>query len=86
MSGEHKAAWLDEGVSATVEVPCSLMNRAYIRRGLAGTVLAYKIAGALANRGASLEEVHSIATWVAANVGTIGVGMEHCHVNCTVRF
>ncbi|KAI0788772.1 dihydroxyacetone kinase [Abortiporus biennis] len=50
------------------------------RRGLAGTVLVYKIAGALANRGASLEEVHSVAQWVASRVGTIGVGLEHCHV------
>ncbi|KAI0644200.1 dihydroxyacetone kinase [Trametes meyenii] len=50
------------------------------RRGLAGTVLVYKIAGALAKRGASLDEVYSTAEWVASNVGTIGVGLEHCHV------
>ncbi|EIW58792.1 dihydroxyacetone kinase [Trametes versicolor FP-101664 SS1] len=50
------------------------------RRGLAGTVLVYKIAGALAKRGASLDEVYSVAQWVASNVGTIGVGLEHCHV------
>ncbi|OBZ74139.1 Dihydroxyacetone kinase [Grifola frondosa] len=50
------------------------------RRGLAGTVLVYKIAGALAKRGGSLEEVYSIAQWVASRVGTIGVGLEHCHV------
>ncbi|KAI0077705.1 dihydroxyacetone kinase [Panus rudis PR-1116 ss-1] len=50
------------------------------RRGLAGTVLVYKIAGALAQRGAGLEEVYSTAQWVASRVGTIGVGLEHCHV------
>ncbi|KAI0766592.1 dihydroxyacetone kinase [Trametes elegans] len=50
------------------------------RRGLAGTVLVYKIAGALAKRGASLEDVYSTAQWVADHVGTIGVGLEHCHV------
>ncbi|KAI0820335.1 dihydroxyacetone kinase [Trametes gibbosa] len=50
------------------------------RRGLAGTVLVYKIAGALARRGASLDEVYSVAEWVASRVGTIGVGLEHCHV------
>ncbi|KAI8974531.1 dihydroxyacetone kinase [Trametes punicea] len=50
------------------------------RRGLAGTVLVYKIAGALARRGASLDEVYSMAQWVASRVGTIGVGLEHCHV------
>ena len=43
-------------------------------------MLVYKIAGALADRGASLDEVHNVATWAAANIGTIGVGLEHCHV------
>ncbi|TCD71862.1 Dihydroxyacetone kinase 2 [Steccherinum ochraceum] len=50
------------------------------RRGLAGTVLVYKIAGALAERGGSLDEVYNVAEWVSQNVGTIGVGLEHCHV------
>ncbi|CAE6482064.1 unnamed protein product [Rhizoctonia solani] len=50
------------------------------RRGLAGTVLVYKIAGALAQQGASLEEVHGVAQFVADRLGTIAVGLEHCHV------
>ncbi|TBU44014.1 dihydroxyacetone kinase 1 [Dichomitus squalens] len=50
------------------------------RRGLAGTCIVYKIAGALAKRGASLDEVHDTAQWVSSHVGTIGVGLEHCHV------
>lgn len=50
------------------------------RRGLAGTCLVYKIAGAHAKRGASLNEVYDIAEWVSSRVGTIGVGLEHCHV------
>ncbi|KAF8605858.1 dihydroxyacetone kinase [Ceratobasidium sp. AG-I] len=50
------------------------------RRGLAGTVLVYKIAGALANRGATLDQVYDIAQFVADRVGTIAVGLEHCHV------
>ncbi|KAH9940922.1 dihydroxyacetone kinase [Epithele typhae] len=50
------------------------------RRGLAGTCIVYKIAGALAKRGASLDEVYNTAQWVASRVGTIGVGLEHCHV------
>jgi len=49
-------------------------------RGLAGTVLVYKIAGALAQTGASLEEVYSVAEWVSKNIATVGVGLEHCHV------
>ncbi len=40
----------------------------------------YKIAGALAQTGASLEEVYSVAEWVSKNIATIGVGLEHCHV------
>ena len=40
----------------------------------------YKIAGALAKRGASLDEVYNTAQWVSSHVGTIGVGLEHCHV------
>lgn len=50
------------------------------RRGLAGTILVYKIAGALAERGGSLEDVYNVAEWVSKHVGTIGVGLEHCHV------
>ncbi|KAK0481357.1 dihydroxyacetone kinase [Armillaria novae-zelandiae] len=50
------------------------------RRGLAGVVLVYKIAGALAAQGGSLDEVYNIAQYVSSRIGTIGVGLEHCHV------
>ncbi|KZV94602.1 dihydroxyacetone kinase [Exidia glandulosa HHB12029] len=50
------------------------------RRGLAGTVLVYKIAGALAARGAPLQKVNAVAEWVASRLGTIGAGLDHCHV------
>lgn len=49
-------------------------------RGLAGTCLVYKIAGALARNGGSLDEVYNIAEWVSSRIATIGVGSEHCHV------
>jgi hypothetical protein len=42
--------------------------------------LVYKIAGALARRGGSLNEVYNIAQWVSSKIATIGVGLEHCHV------
>lgn len=41
----------------------------------------YKIAGALAHRGGSLDEVYDIALWVSSRVATVGVGLEHCHVS-----
>ncbi|KAI5481439.1 glycerone kinase [Pseudohyphozyma bogoriensis] len=50
------------------------------RRGLAGTVLVYKLAGALAAQGATLDAVGFLAKLVAERTGTIGVGLEHCHV------
>ena len=54
------------------------------RRGLSGTVLVYKIAGALAHSGADLDQVYSVASWAAVNMTTIGVGLEHTHV-CPFR-
>lgn len=50
------------------------------RRGLAGTVLVYKVAGALATEGAGIDEVHEIAEYVAERCGTIGSGLGHTHV------
>ncbi|KAG8760157.1 Dihydroxyacetone kinase 2 [Serendipita sp. 396] len=50
------------------------------RRGLAGTVLVYKIAAALAKKGGTLDEVEVLARCIASRVGTIGVGLGHCHV------
>ena len=45
------------------------------RRGVAGTVLVHKIAGALAETGASLEEVKAVAEKVIANVRTMGMAI-----------
>ncbi|KAJ8487387.1 hypothetical protein ONZ45_g14362 [Pleurotus djamor] len=55
------------------------------RRGLAGTVLVYKIGGALADQGGSLDDVYNIAKWVAEHTVTIGVGLDHCHVPGTAQ-
>jgi dihydroxyacetone kinase-like protein len=46
------------------------------RRGIAGTVLIHKIAGAKAEEGASLEEVKATAEKVIANVRTMGVALS----------
>jgi dihydroxyacetone kinase len=48
------------------------------RRGIAGTVLIHKIAGAAAARGLSLDEVAAIARHAAANLGTMGVALGGC--------
>lgn len=50
------------------------------RRGVAGTVLVHKIAGALAEQGASLDEVKAVAEKVIAQVRTMGAAIEPCMV------
>ena len=50
------------------------------RRGVAGTVFVHKIAGALAEKGASLEEVKTVAEKVIANVRTMGMALTPCTV------
>lgn len=50
------------------------------RRGIAGTVLVNKIAGALAARGAPLEEVAGLARLTAENIVSVGASLEHVHV------
>ena len=46
------------------------------RRGVAGTVLVHKIAGAKAETGASLADVKAVAEKVIANVRTMGVAIN----------
>lgn len=50
------------------------------RRGIAGTVLVQKIAGALAAKGAALKEVHEVAQLTARNIVSIGASLSHVHV------
>ncbi|KAJ3540425.1 hypothetical protein NM208_g5069 [Fusarium decemcellulare] len=50
------------------------------RRGLAGTVLVQKIAGAMAHRGHGLEVVYNAALQVSENIATIGASLAHVHV------
>ena len=50
------------------------------RRGIAGTVLVHKIAGAKAETGASLEEVKNTAEKVIANVRSMGMALTSCIV------
>ncbi|KAK5993449.1 Dihydroxyacetone kinase 1 [Cladobotryum mycophilum] len=50
------------------------------RRGIAGTVLVLKVAGALAQAGRSLEEVAAVARLAASNIVSVGASLEHVHV------
>lgn len=45
------------------------------RRGVAGIVFAYKVAGAAAERGDSLDEVAAVAEDVVENTATMGIGL-----------
>lgn len=55
------------------------------RRGIAGTVLVHKIAGALAERGGSLAEVKRIAEKVIQNVRSMGFALTPCTVPAVGR-
>ncbi|XP_078440913.1 putative 3,4-dihydroxy-2-butanone kinase [Wolffia australiana] len=48
------------------------------RRGLAGTILVHKVAGAAAAAGLSLSEVTAEAKYAASVVGTMGVALSVC--------
>lgn len=50
------------------------------RRGIAGTVLVHKIAGALAAQGRPLAEVAKVARLTAENLVSVGASLEHVHV------
>ncbi|WP_224269112.1 dihydroxyacetone kinase subunit DhaK [Haloprofundus salinisoli] len=48
------------------------------RRGVCGTILVHKIAGAKAAAGGDLEEVRTVAEKVVDNVGTMGMALTSC--------
>lgn len=50
------------------------------RRGVAGTILVHKIAGAAAEQGMSLSEVTAVAEKVIANVRSLGFALSSCTV------
>ncbi|AIE59401.1 dihydroxyacetone kinase subunit DhaK [Bacillus methanolicus] len=50
------------------------------RRGIAGTVFVHKISGALAEKGASLEEVTAVANKVVENLSSMGMALTPCTV------
>ena len=55
------------------------------RRGIAGTVLVHKLAGAAAQAGQSLSEVAAVARAASADLGSMGVGLDSCTVPAAGR-
>jgi len=55
------------------------------RRGVAGDVLVLKVAGARADEGASLHDVHAAAAHANARTRTVGVGLGPCTVPAAGR-
>ncbi|EIE41048.1 dihydroxyacetone kinase subunit DhaK [Mycoplasmopsis canis UF31] len=53
------------------------------RRGIAGTVYVHKIAGALAHKGATLQEVKRVAQKVIDNVRSFGVSLNSIYIPTT---
>ena len=75
----------DEGIEArcvVVNDDVAVKDSLYTtgRRGVAGTILVHKIAGAKAETGASLEEVAATAEKVIGNVRTMGMATLPCTV------
>jgi len=71
-----------ETAAVIVDDDVAVENSTYTtgRRGIAGTIFVHKIAGALAEKGASLEEVHKVASRVVENVRTKGMALSPCIV------
>ncbi len=67
-------------VVAGEDVASSKKGEEHKRRGVAGIFFVFKIAGACAEEGASLEEVKRVAEKVCDNVRTMGVALSPCIV------
>lgn len=67
-----------EQVVGNDDVASSPKGQEEDRRGVAGIFYVYKIAGAYAEEGASLDEVKRIAQKTCDNVRTMGVGLSSC--------
>ncbi|CAB3397601.1 unnamed protein product [Caenorhabditis bovis] len=73
-SGNVKVLTIGDDVA--IENPSNRVGR----RGLAGAVLAIKIAGAMAEQGKSQDEIYNLTKFVADNVATLGVSLYPCNL------
>ena len=67
-----------QAVVANDDVPSAPKGDEAKRRGVAGEILMWKVGGAKAAMGASLEEVIALAQRAIANTRSIGVGLSAC--------
>ncbi len=65
---------------AADDVASAPPERADRRRGIAGIFLLYKVAGAAADRGASLDEVLALVERAAEGLRTMGVALSPCTI------
>jgi dihydroxyacetone kinase-like protein len=75
----------DEGIEVRTvlgadDVASAPSDRAASRRGIAGIFFLYKVAGAAAAAGASLEEVIAVTERAAAGTRTMGVALSPCTI------
>jgi dihydroxyacetone kinase-like protein len=67
-------------VLGTDDIASAAPEEGHKRRGVAGIIYAYKIAGAKAEWGASLDEVTATAAKAVARCRTIGVALSPCQI------
>jgi dihydroxyacetone kinase-like protein len=67
-------------VLGTDDIASAAPEEGHKRRGVAGIIYAYKIAGAKAERGAGLDEVTATAAKAVAQCRTIGVALSPCQI------
>ena len=60
------------------DIASAKVNEKDKRRGIAGMIFVFKVAGALAEKGASLEDIYKIASDTNSNVRTLGVALSPC--------
>ncbi|MFW6181617.1 MAG: dihydroxyacetone kinase subunit DhaK [Spirochaetota bacterium] len=67
-----------KSVIANDDVPSALKGKERDRRGVAGEILMWKVGGARADLGGSLDEVTAAAQKVLDNTRSMGVGLSPC--------
>ncbi|MDU4960971.1 MAG: dihydroxyacetone kinase subunit DhaK [Sporomusaceae bacterium] len=87
MAAEMAAAEGIEVARVVVDDDVAVENSTWTtgRRGIAGTVFVHKLAGAMAEGGATLAEVSRVAEKTIANVRSMGIALSPCTVPAAGR-